>query len=163
MPFNPPENSIVFRSAHWVLNHNLKAKIPGYLMLAPISGASQFHELSEPALVELGPILAKATHSIQNCFRPDYIFTSRYGVSPGFGLHFHIIPVYSWIKDLLRENPRYRCLESLYNPDFGTTPDAADFTLFIWREFIESKTPLAAEGFSFEDTVKGIRNEMDLR
>ncbi|NJK93322.1 MAG: HIT family protein [Blastochloris sp.] len=138
----------------------MDAKIPGYLMLSPVSGGSEFHDLSEAALTELGPILSKATKGIQVCFKPDYIFTSRYGVTPGFALHFHIIPIYSWIKDMLKEHPRYRYLDSLYNPDFGTTPDAADFTLFIWREFIESKTPLAAAGFSFDDIVTTLRYEI---
>ncbi len=160
MEFTPPDNSVIFRSPHWILNHNLDAKIPGYLMLSPVSGASQFHDLAETALTDLGPVIALATQSILACFKPDYIFTSRYGVTPGVALHFHIIPIYAWIKDMLRDHPRYRCLDSLYNPDFGTNPDAADFTLFVWREFVESKTPLAAAGFSFDETVTTLRHEI---
>ena len=161
MGFIPPDSSIIFRSSHWILNHHLDAKISGYLILSPVSGASEFHDLSEPALAELGSIIAKATRSIKTCYNPDFIFTSRYGVSPGFALHFHIIPIYTWIRDLLQDHPRYRCLESLYNPDYGTTPDAADYTLFIWREFIEARPPLAAAQFSFEETVAALRSQIE--
>ena len=130
-------------------------------MLSPVSAASEFHDLSEPALSELGSVIAKATQSIKACYNPDYIFTSRYGVIPGLSLHFHIIPIYTWIRDLLQSHPRYRCLDSLYNPDYGTTPDAADFTLFIWREFIEARPPLAAEHFSLAETVAALRSQIE--
>lgn len=97
---------------------------------------------------------------------PQRLYVSRYGHSPGYPIHFHLIPVYAWVEKLFWEDSRYRLLEAFANPERAQTrTDGAELTLFIWREFGERVNPPLPEGPSIPQVIKKLRSafeEVDL-
>ena len=131
-------------------------------MLSPTGEyVSDFSDLSPNALDSMGRIIALTTQTIKDTLSPEHVFVGRYGVSPGFSLHFHFVPVYGWVKRLFDKDNRYDILKSLYNPQFGSTPDGADWQLYIWREFVESSDPPAIEGPSVDEAIAILRRSIN--
>ena len=157
MAFIPPPWSIVLQTELWTLNHNIDARIPGYLMLSPNRSVSDFSDLSNAELSSMGHLISIATTAIKTTLSPENIFISRYGVTSGFSLHFHIIPVHEWVKRLFSQDIRYQTLKDFKGSKFVDFPDGADWTLFIWREFVESENPPPCEGPSVADTISLLR------
>ncbi|QJI29406.1 HIT family protein [Pseudomonas sp. ADAK18] len=149
---------ILHETEHWILNHHLASALPGYLMLGAKTPISSLADLPEPALAELGGLLAKTQRVMEVQLAPKWLYISRFGHMPGFPLHFHFIPVYGWVEDLFWQDERYRVLE---NFAAATSPqpltDGAELTLFIWREFGESFTPPATQGPSVCETIGRLR------
>ncbi len=156
MQINP--SYILHETDHWILNHHLASALPGYLMLGAKAPINSLADLPEPALAELGGLLAKTQRIMETHLAPKWLYISRFGHMPGFPLHFHFIPVYGWVEDLFWQDERYRVLESFAA---ATSPqpltDGAELTLFIWRELGESPTPPAPQGPSVYEVIQRLR------
>ena len=161
MTFEIPNELIIKETEHWIVNHRVGTRLPGYMMVGARKETAEVHGLSAEAWTELGPLLGLAQRALSDLFDPEHIYVGRYGHTPGQSLHFHVIPVYDWVLAAFAADERYRVLRSLYTPGVATSdPDGAELTLFVWREFCESKTPPSIQGPSVEETIRLLREKM---
>ncbi|MFL6877010.1 HIT family protein [Pseudomonas marginalis] len=149
---------ILFETEHWLLNHHLASKLPGYLMLGAKAPVDSLADMPDAALAELGGLLAKTQRVMEAQLKPKWLYISRYGHLPGFPLHFHFIPVYDWVEDAFWGDERYRRLQDLGSQDLARTlTDGAELTLFVWREFGESPMPPVIHGPSVAQVIGNLR------
>jgi len=150
--------NILFETEHWLLNHHLASKLPGYLMLGAKAPVDSLADMSDAALAELGGLLAKTQRVMEAQLKPKWLYISRYGHLPGFPLHFHFIPVYDWVEEAFWRDERYRRLQGLGSQDLAKTlTDGAELTLFVWREFGESLIPPVIHGPSVAQVIGNLR------
>lgn len=153
-----PGEFIVYETEHWLLNHNFSNALPGYLILGAKAPVDSLADLPVAALHEFAELLARSQAILQQTLRPERLYVSRYGHSAGYPIHFHLIPVYSWVEKLFWEDPRYRLLETFATPkNAETRTDGAELTLFIWREFGERDQPPAIEGPTIAQVIEQLR------
>ncbi len=88
------------------------------------------------------------------------VYLSRYGHAPGYSIHFHAIPIYEWVEDLFWIDRRYRLLQTIREDQEKTQTDAAELTLFVWREFCERGDPPPIKGPSVAETVLMLRDQI---
>jgi diadenosine tetraphosphate (Ap4A) HIT family hydrolase len=155
-----PDRFIISEYRHWCLNHRIDSALPGYLMLVSKLPGDDLSQLPDIALTELGPLLAKVQSTLRTKLKPVRIYISRYGHSPGHPIHFHLIPVYSWVERLFWHDKRYRLLEKFAEKDRQTGTDGAELTLFIWREFCERSRSPPIVGLSIDQTISLLRQEL---
>lgn len=158
LTFLPPQETIIFETSHWRINHRVDITLPGYLMVGAEAGAD-WDELSAESLTELGGVLAQSVRAITDCLHPQRVYVSRYGHTSGHTLHFHLIPVYDWVIEAYRRDERYHVLNHSDVSDSSTDPDGADLTLFIWREYAGAKR-LPPAGLSIEEVISRLRQAM---
>ncbi|MGU3310088.1 HIT family protein [Pseudomonas sp. M5A4_2d] len=147
---------ILHQTEHWLLNHHLASKLPGYLMLGAKAPIDTLADMPEAALAELGGLLANTQRVMEAQLQPKWLYISRYGHMPGFPLHFHFIPVYDWVEQSFWRDERYRVLQGFGAQEQALT-DGAELTLFVWREFGESLTPPMIQGASVEQVIERLR------
>ena len=92
--------------------------------------------------------------------RPARVYIGRFGHSPGYPVHFHLIPIYSWVERLFWNDSRYRALDKFGKNGQEKTTDGAELTFFVWREFCEGTEPPVVEGPSVAQVVATLRKEM---
>jgi diadenosine tetraphosphate (Ap4A) HIT family hydrolase len=161
MPFEVPKHLIVRETEHWIVNHRVGASLPGYLMIGSRAGATNLFDLPPEALSELGLLMAAIEQALHDCLRPDHIYLSRYGHTPGHTIHFHVIPIYGWVREAFAADSRYRVLRSFYTPGVETSdPDGGELTLFVWREFCESKNPPRIQGPTVAEAIQLLRDKL---
>ncbi|MBH8613878.1 HIT family protein [Pseudomonas mohnii] len=149
---------IIHETAHWILNHHMSSRLPGYLVLGTRHNARSLADLPDAALAELGGLLARIQKTLQSELQPKWLYISRFGHDPGFPIHFHYIPVYHWVEELFWKDERYRLLENFgANANTRSPTDGAQLTLFIWREFGESQEPPAVQGPSIHQAIGRLR------
>jgi diadenosine tetraphosphate (Ap4A) HIT family hydrolase len=148
---------IIHETAHWVLNHHMTTKLPGYLVLGTRHPVRSLSDLPEGALAEMGVLLAKVQKILQLELQPKWLYISRFGHDPRFPIHFHYIPVYQWVEELFWQDERYRLLRNFGAVSPQTQTDGAEMTLFIWREFGESPEPPSIQGPSIEEIIERLR------
>jgi len=98
--------------------------------------------------LEVGSLLAHATRILRDDLEAERVYVTRFGHEPDHTVHFHVIPVYSWIVAAYHADRRYAV---------ETTPDGANLTLFIWREYCESGSPPPCGGPSVREAIATIR------
>ena len=152
---------IIHETAHWVLNHHMSTKLPGYLVLGTKHRVHALFDLPEAALAELGVLLARVQKTLQLEFDPKWLYLSRFGHDPRFPVHFHIIPVYHWVEDLFWQDERYRLLQSFGTLQAQTACDGAELTLFVWREFGERPDAPSIQGPSIEQIIDRLRRVLE--
>ncbi len=155
-----PEQFHIYQTQHWLINHRIDTALPGYLMLGSVAAANDLSDLPDTAIVELGPLLANAQRTMRTVLKPARVYIGRFGHSPGYPVHFHLIPIYGWVERLFWSDPRYRALETFGNHGEGKATDGAELTLYVWREFCESTEPPPVEGPSVLQAVAKLREEM---
>jgi diadenosine tetraphosphate (Ap4A) HIT family hydrolase len=140
---------IVHETPHWRINHRIRCPVPGYLMVgAKATNAVELSDLTTAAQQEIGFLLARATRILRADLGADRVYVARFGHEPGHTVHFHVIPVYSWIVEAFHADVRYAV---------EPNPDGANLTLFIWREYCESDSPPSCTGPSVTTAVATIR------
>ncbi len=153
---------LLHETEHWRLNHHMASALPGYLMLEAKAPIHSLADMPEPALAELGGLLAKTQRVIEAQLNPKWLYISRYGHMPGFPLHFHFIPVYDWVEDAFWRDARYRLLQNFGTQQTAQTlTDGAELTLFVWREFGESVTPPQIKGDSVAQVIARLRTAFE--
>jgi diadenosine tetraphosphate (Ap4A) HIT family hydrolase len=130
-------------------------------MLGSKLPADDLSDLPSTALTALGPLLAKAQEALRTKLKPMWVYVGRYGHSPGYPIHFHLMPVYDWLERLFWHDDRYRLLGKLAEKDGAPATDGAELTLFIWREFCERSEPPSIDGPSIDETIALLRGEMN--
>lgn len=135
----------IFETEHWRVSHRRDARYPGYLMLSAVAPATDFSDLSEPALLAMGGVLRRTEHLLGQAFDPFKVLVCKLGFSPGFNLHLHVIAV-----------TRPLLVEIAGHPGYADEPDGNDALLFLSREYCER--PLSpAEQNSQQQTVERLR------
>lgn len=129
-------------------------------MISSKMDTNDLSNLSEAALKELGPLLAKAQDVLKRKLGAQRIYIGRYGHSAGYPIHFHVIPIYDWVEELLWKDSRYRVLQNFADGPGETPTDGAELTLFVWREFCERAEPPSVEGRSVHETIELLRVAM---
>src|SRR5262245_46611617 len=97
--YDIPEQFLIAETEGWLVNHRINSALPGYLMISSKTFTNDLSELSREALSELGPLLAKAHKALKSGLGSDRVYIGRYGHTPGYPIHFHVIPIYRWVED----------------------------------------------------------------
>jgi diadenosine tetraphosphate (Ap4A) HIT family hydrolase len=161
MAFQIPEHLIIKTTDHWIVNHRVDSKLPGYLMIASRADTAKLSDLSAAALGELGKLLAEAQKILQETLHAEHVYLSRFGHQPGLSIHFHVIPIYGWVKAAFTRDPRYAIFKSFYATGANNSEfDGSELTFYIWRELCESANPPAIEGPSTNEVIQLLRKNM---
>lgn len=153
MMFVPPRNMIVYETSHWLINQRVNCPFPGYLMIGAKSpDACELTDLSLAAQQEIGVLLGKATGFLRSDLGASRVYVGRYGHTPGHTVHFHVIPVYSWIISAFESDERY---------NMESNPDGVDLMRFIWREYCEKTSSLPCGELSMEKGLRIIREKFE--
>jgi diadenosine tetraphosphate (Ap4A) HIT family hydrolase len=164
--FVPPRHLVILETEDWVLNHRVDSAPPGYLMLGgrvPTNDLSMMRpEAMRPeALAGLGGLLARAQEALNSVLKPEHLYVGRYGHMAGHAIHFHMILIGGWVKRSVFSDPRYRVLQSFYQPSDGGAAagetDGAELTLYAWREFCESPHPPPISGPSIREVIDRLK------
>ncbi|MGO4621160.1 HIT family protein [Ensifer sp. 2YAB10] len=155
-----PQQFHVAETNGWLVNHRMNSALPGYLMVGSKGYANDLSDLTEIALTELGPLLSLAQRALKRELNAQRVYISRYGHTPGYPIHFHIIPIYDWVEELFWCDDRYRALESFAEGPGETATDGAELTLFVWREFCERAKPPPIKGPSVRQVIALLRKAM---
>ena len=138
-----PENKILLETKHWIINHRLDTEYPGYLMLGSKESTFRVSDLCTESLRSMGIILGAVENRMYERLKPETVIISKLGFSKGFGCHFHLIPVYSWLYDSIKRDKSYSISE----------PDGLDFSLFISRKFCEGSEQFPKRALNIEDAI----------
>jgi diadenosine tetraphosphate (Ap4A) HIT family hydrolase len=152
-----PQRFHIAETEGWLVNHRINSALPGYLMVSSKTFANDLAELSSGTLAELGPLLAKVQTALKSGLGAERVYIGRYGHTPDYPIHFHVIPIYSWVEELFWNDARYRVLETLANGPGETATDGAEMTLFVWREFCERPDPPPIKGPSVSCVIELLR------
>jgi len=159
--FEPPGHLVIVRTEHWVLNHRVDSALPGYLMLGACAPTNDLSTMRPEALAELGILLARGQKALNAILQPEHLYFGRYGHMAGHALHFHIIPICGWVKQSFFGDPRYRVLQSLYQPSDGGDAvgetDGAELTSYVWREFCENPNHPPISGPSIQEVLEKLK------
>ena len=124
---------ILLETPHWIVSHGAAATLPGYVFVGARSGDS-LAALPYEALTELGPLLARVQSAIERSLGAERVYVGRFGHSPGWPVHFHLVPVYAWLRESLERDARYAHLREHHgHADCGH--DGADILLYVFREW----------------------------
>jgi diadenosine tetraphosphate (Ap4A) HIT family hydrolase len=159
--FEPPKHLVILETEHWVLNHRVDSTLPGYLMLGARAPTNDLSVMRPEALAERGTLLARAQDALNATLQPEHLYIGRYGHTAGHALHFHIIPIGGWVEHCFFSDPRYRVLQSFYQPsdggDAAGETDGAELTLYVWREFCENPHPPPISGPPIREVVERLK------
>ena len=147
--FVPDAEFIVFESDHWRVNQRVDSLLPGYLVVGARTGSS-WSLLSASALLELGPVLSAAVRTLQKCLSPEHVHVCSFGHDSGHSLHFHVIPIYEWVKEMYFQAVTDGGTEVVY-PDFA---DGASLTLFVSEEFSRGRSLCKVPGPSVREIIQ---------
>jgi len=156
-----PASHIVHQTEHWVVNHHLGSRLPGYLMLGSRAPVASLAELPDEALAQMGLLMGKLQRAMDLELAPKWLYIGRYGHVPGCPLHFHFIPVYDWVEALFWRDERYRALQRFGSMEKAlSATDGAELTLFVWREFGESQQPPEVLGKGISEVIAALRDRL---
>ncbi|THK36946.1 HIT family protein [Ensifer sp. MPMI2T] len=154
-----PQHFHIAETEGWLVNHRVNSALPGYLMISSKTFTNDLSELPSDNLAELGPLLAKAQDALKRLLHAERVYIGRYGHVPGYSIHFHVIPIYSWVEELFWSDARYRLLGTFAEGPGETATDGAEMTLFVWREFCERAEPPPIKGPSVSEAIDLLRGE----
>jgi diadenosine tetraphosphate (Ap4A) HIT family hydrolase len=158
--FQPAKHLVILQTEDWVLNHRVDSALPGYLMLGARMPTNDLSLLRPEALAQLGTLLANAQKALTAVLKPQHLYIARYGHAAGHALHFYLIPICGWVRELFFDDPRYRALRTLSRNSDALDADKTDggeLTLYVWREFCESPTPPPTSGPSVHEVVERLK------
>jgi diadenosine tetraphosphate (Ap4A) HIT family hydrolase len=158
--FEPAKHLVILQTEDWVLNHRVDSALPGYLVLGARMPTNDLSLLRPEALTQLGTLLANAQRALNTLLKPQHLYIGRYGHTAGHAIHFHLIPICGWVRQLFFDDPRYRVLSTLSRHSRALDADetdGAELTLYIWREFCESAAPPPISGPSVHEVVERLK------
>jgi diadenosine tetraphosphate (Ap4A) HIT family hydrolase len=95
--------NLLFENDHFIIEHSMVYRIPGYLFVSPKVKVYSLSELPEKALISLGATLSIAVKAVEIFIKPINVYYSKFGES-GYPLHFHIFPRTQWITELYKKH-----------------------------------------------------------
>jgi diadenosine tetraphosphate (Ap4A) HIT family hydrolase len=155
-----PSRFIVHETPYWTINHRMDSALPGYLILSAKQMTNALAELPAEALAELGVLQARIQAFVEVHLQPKRFYIGRFGHDEGYSIHFHFIPIYSWVEAMFWKDDRYRALQTFGSVNSALPlTDGAELTLFVWREFCERPDPPPVQGPSVDQVVAVLRRE----
>lgn len=136
---------LIFTTDYWLVSHRKDARYPGYLIVSAREAKSDLHELSIPALQELGLVLKQAERLLHSLYSPCKVVFYKLGFSSGHSCHFHVAPV---TQGLLAE--------IVAHADYTEEPDGNDAILFLSRVYCE-RSLTEHEIMAMEKTIGQLR------
>ena len=155
-----PQQFQITETEGWLVNHRINSALPGYLMVSSKIFTNDLGALSSNALCELGPLLARLQSVLKSALGSERVYMGRYGHTPGYPIHLHVIPIYGWVEDLFWSDARYRLLDTFAAGPGETATDGAEMTLFVWREFCERADPPPIVGPSVSEVIALLREKL---
>jgi diadenosine tetraphosphate (Ap4A) HIT family hydrolase len=157
-----PKQFHIGETIGWSVNHRINSALPGYLMVSSKVDTNDLADLSADASASLGPVFAKLQHALKHVLNAERVYIGRYGHTPGYPIHFHIIPIYKWVEELSWRDDRYRLLQTFAEGPGETPTDGAEMTLFVWREFCERAEPPPIPGPTVTEAINMLRQSIEL-
>src|ERR1044072_3003981 len=152
-----PKQFKIAETEGWLVSHRVNSVLPGYVMISSNTFTNDLSELPSSILSELGPLLAKAQNALNRVLGAERVYIGRYGHTPGYPIHFHVIPIYRWVEALFWSDARYRLLESFAEGPGKKVTEGAEMTLFVWREFCERPDPPPIKGPTVSKAIDLLR------
>jgi diadenosine tetraphosphate (Ap4A) HIT family hydrolase len=81
----------LLRHEYFNVDHCRDCRVPGYLIVSPVTPVPSLAALSKETQRDLGPILAAATSAIINVIAPIKIYCALFGEEHQH-VHFHLFP-----------------------------------------------------------------------
>lgn len=131
-----PDRFRIHETDHWLINHRIDSALPGYLIMGSTdAGATDLAALDDAALTSFGPLLAKAQRALHATLAPQRIYVTRYGHTPGYPVHFHLVPISGWVMDRYHRHARGCCEAKLPAARSDRPADGCEVSLFVSRAF----------------------------
>ena len=92
----------VFRSLHWVVEHELASLGLGSFVVKPIRHCTQLAELTRDEALELGPLLQTVTQTTQALTGCDQVYACSWSHSNWRPVHVHFVIQPAWNADSAR-------------------------------------------------------------
>lgn len=157
-----PQQFHIGETPGWSVNHRINSALPGYLMISSKTFTNDLSDLPSETLCSLGQLFAKVQDALKRVLNAERVYIGRYGNTPGYPIHFHVIPIYAWVEELFWSDDRYRLLETFADGPGETPTDGAEMTLFVWREFCERREPPPIKGPSVDEAINLLRRAIQL-
>jgi len=157
-----PQQFHIGETPGWSVNHRINSALPGYLMSSSKTFTNDLSDLPSETLCSLGQLFAKVQDALKRVLNAERVYIGRYGHTPGYPIHFHVIPIYAWVEELFWSDDRYRLLETFADGPGETPTDGAEMTLFVWREFCERREPPPIKGPSVDEAINLLRRAIQL-
>jgi len=152
---------LIWEGEFWKLIMVSEFTLPGYSILASKDESLKtFARMSRGQSSELGYGQALACRSMEACLFPRNVVAGRYGLVPGYSIHYHIVPIYEWVIDAFNSDSRYTSgFDSITPEDYPVMPDGAALLAFVWRELCARKK----KHFDFdpESVFQSLRNYVE--
>lgn len=142
---------LIYETSNWLLKHRADSKLPGYLILAAKNKTDSLSGLPSNALNELGLLQAQSTRYLETRLKAKLVYICRWGHEPGYSPHFHIVPLYDWVKNAYIADPLWL--------EFEPNPDGPVYFTYITRAFIENEASPAVLGPSIDEVIHILREE----
>src|SRR5439155_4177585 len=92
----PPREKIIV-SGSWRVAHAFGTSLPGWLVVLPTRHVRALHELRRDEAVQLGEVLHRASHALQEVVGCEKAYFVFFAEAEGFEhLHVHVIPRMAW-------------------------------------------------------------------
>ena len=92
----PPREEIIV-SGSWRVAHAFGTSLPGWLVVLPTRHVRALHELRRDEAAELGEVLHRASHALQEVVGCEKAYFVFFAEADGFEhLHVHVIPRMAW-------------------------------------------------------------------
>ena len=141
---------LIYETENWLLKQRADCKLPGYLILAAKNAkSSSLAALLPSALNELGQIQSHATSFLQTLLGAELVYICKWGHLLGNAPHFHIVPLYKWLKESYKADQLWR--------EFEPEPDGPIYFAYITRAFVEYKRSPSIEGPSINEAFQTLR------
>ena len=144
-------------TVHWRVNQRVDSTLPGYLIVgAKEQEATELAHLSQKALSEIGLVLGIVTGTLQRLFQPEHIHICRFGHDLHHTVHFHVIPIYGWVRQAYDRIAREGTTQVRY-PKFT---DGTSLTLFVTEEFRDGRAPCEIARPNIHDAINALREAL---
>ena len=146
--FVPPDEFVIYETEHWRVNHRCDATLPGYVMVGAKDTASDLFNLPHAALIEMGLMLSAVVQALEVNFQPEHIHICRFGHDAGHSLHFHVIPIYDWVR------------EAYCQTNSEIQADGPSLTLFVSENLTKNRAAVNSTGITVKEAIRVLRQTL---
>lgn len=153
---NIPKNHIIYQSNNWIVNHRVDTIYPGYLIVSTTSTKSDLHEIDVLASKKLVCILSFCERFLYKKAFATKVLICKYGFTKDLPFHFHIIPIYTWVIDEIKQDAKY--LEIFKSKDQFSGPGVS---FYISKQYEQGKVRIPQDVISKAKIIKLLKIEFE--
>ena len=146
--FVPPDEFMIYETEHWRVNHRCDATLPGYVMVGAKDTAAGLFNLPHAALTEMGLVLGAVVQALEVNFQPEHIHICRFGHDAGHSIHFHVIPIYDWVR------------EAYDQTNSEIQADGPSLTLFVSENLTKNRATVNSRGVTVKEAIRLLRRTL---